>query len=283
MVNVTPVPACAASPDKVHVLARNASNIGQQLRMDLNKEAERRGGGLLAMSDAEIDVLLGSIQDRAQLLFDRGIRYSKTVLPNSRTGAQHKSRAAPQRWRRPAIIECLTTNADVFDELPNTSEFVLFEAIARRLGVQRKHILILWEVVRKIQVCAVLGQSSYAMLKVKPDARLHCMHVAGPRPDAAPDFHANVVAVHRTFAEFVPHARAAVHYAVRLLHVFQCRGLVSPGLSVGAVHVCAVQLAQDGRAGEFAGAAALHRPRPARVVAGVRPGFFVVFCGLMIV
>lgn len=173
MVNVTPVPACAASPDKVHVLARNASNIGQQLRMDLNKEAERRGGGLLAMSDAEIDVLLGSIQDRAQLLFDRGIRYSKTVLPNSRTGAQHKSRAAPQRWRRPAIIECLTTNEGVIDELPNTLEFVLFEAIARRLGVQRKHILILWEVVRKIQVCAVLGQSSYALLKVMPNKHTH--------------------------------------------------------------------------------------------------------------
>ena len=75
MVHVTPVPECVATPAKVSVLARNASNIGQQLRMELNKEAERRGGAVHAMTNEDLDSLLGSIQERAQLLFDRGIRF----------------------------------------------------------------------------------------------------------------------------------------------------------------------------------------------------------------
>ena len=84
-------------------------------------------------------------------------RYSKTVLPGTRTGAQHKAKTTTQRWRRPAIIDSITANSAIIDDLPDTSEFVLFEAIARRLGVQQKHILILWDVVRKIQVFCFAG------------------------------------------------------------------------------------------------------------------------------
>ncbi len=148
--NVTPLPHTTGIMPKVAVIARNASNIGQQLRMELNREAEKRAD----WTEASLDDLLAGMQERAQLLFDRGVRYSKTVLPGTRSTHARRERPGTMRMRRVTIIEGISNSEGVLAQLPRTTEFVVFEAVARRLGVAHEHILVLWELVRKIQVLA---------------------------------------------------------------------------------------------------------------------------------
>ena len=73
-------------------------------------------------SPVDVDELLGGIADRAQLMFDRSMRYSKTVLPGIRvTHAAKRERVHVQRWRRAQLIQVVVVACNVVEKsLPIT-------------------------------------------------------------------------------------------------------------------------------------------------------------------
>lgn len=152
VLHVHPMPRAVISADKIALLARNASNIGQHLRMELNKDMD----GLVRVADGgdiDVDELLAGIADRAQLMFDRSMRYSKTVLPGMRvTHAAKRDRVHVQRWRRAQLVQVMAACGPALNELPYTGEFVLFQAACRRLKIAHEHTLLLWDLFRHVRV-----------------------------------------------------------------------------------------------------------------------------------
>ena len=108
---------------------------------------QRAAGGV------DVDVLLAGIADRAQLMFDRSMRYSKTVLPGIRiTHAAKRDRTQVQRWRRAHLVNVMSACGPVLDQLPYTAEFGLFQASCRRLHIAHEHTLVLWDLFRHVRV-----------------------------------------------------------------------------------------------------------------------------------
>ena len=156
--NVQPISKQILSLQKAAQLCRNYNNIGQLLRTEINntvtKYKEENG-------KVNLDELLVKFCSRAQLMFDRGLRYSKSIgcKPNvCEKYDKDTDTLRKNRWRRDDVLSVFNENPRILYEIPYTDDFSIFQRFCERKGILNTKGMIIWYVIRHLQVKPMTAQ-----------------------------------------------------------------------------------------------------------------------------
>lgn len=194
--HVTPLPWLKTlAPDLEDVLRAGASNMGQQIRVELNQRyrafLEAQGADRQALASNEVLALLLEVNPVSRTLYERVVRSFKMShaargtapprLPPRRASTKSKETLAAQAFA-----------PDALDRVPYTSNFCLFEKLCLRRGVAEDAVAPLWVYTNTVRVyegtaemlqmqiarCQEMGITSGALLKKASSLFLclRCLH-----------------------------------------------------------------------------------------------------------
>lgn len=194
--HVTPLPWLKTlAPDLEDVLRAGASNMGQQIRVELNQRyrafLEAQGADRQALAPNEVLALLLEVNPVSRTLYERVVRSFK--MSHAARGTA-PPRLPPRRASTKAK-ETLAAQAfapDALDLVPYTSNFCLFEKLCLRRGVAEDAVAPLWVYTNTVRVyegtaemlqmqiarCQEMGITSGALLKKASSLFLclRCLH-----------------------------------------------------------------------------------------------------------
>lgn len=156
---VTPLPKTRyMSHINVETLATNASNVGQQLRVDINTEFAVKVSGVgvygpaAAWSMGIVGAMFASINDKCKVVFDRNTRSAKAIVNPFRELIPRHMPPARKPPSKPQYARVLRECVHHIASLPFTDEFVVFEAYCRRIAVNARYVRVLWSMFQAVRV-----------------------------------------------------------------------------------------------------------------------------------
>ena len=194
--HVTPLPWLKTlAPDLEDVLRAGASNMGQQIRVELNQRyrafLEAQGADRQALAPNEVLALLLEVNPVSRTLYERVVRSFK--MSHAARGTA-PPRLLPRRasTKSKETLAAQTFAPDALDLVPYTSNFCLFEKLCLRRGVAEDAVAPLWVYTNTVRVyegtaemlqmqiarCQEMGITSGALLKKASSLFLclRCLH-----------------------------------------------------------------------------------------------------------